>query len=172
MARMARFLKNGVCYYIRSQGYLSQTIFKIGPDYERYIQLLKKYKLRHQINIYGYCLLPTEVHLIAHPSDSDKLPLFMQGINQSYAMYFNMFYRRTGKVWGQRYKSQLICNDHRLSEYIKMIEFLPVQVKRVRSPVEYSWSSCSYRVMGSECIVDSMPPVGTNVVEENEVNII
>jgi len=158
MARMARFLKDGVCYYIRSQGYLSQTIFKIGPDYKRYIQLLKKYKLRYQINIYGYCLLLAEVHLLVHPSNSEKLPLFMQGMNQSYAMYFNMYYHRTGKVWGQRYKSNLICSDHVLIEHIKMIEFLPVQINKASSPMEYPWSSCSFRVIGKDAIIDSVPP--------------
>lgn len=166
MVRMARFLKDGVCYYIRSQGYLSQTIFKIGPDFERYIQLLKKYKLRYQVSIYGYCILPTEVHLIAHPSDSGKLSLFMQGINQSYAMYFNMHYRRTGKVWGQRYKSHLIYNDHGLIEHIKMIEFLPVQINKSNSPMRYPWSSCSFRVMGKDIIIDSVPPY----VEQVNIN--
>lgn len=163
MVRMARFLKDGVCYYIQSQGYRNQAIFKTDSDYKRYIQLLKKYKLRYQINIYGYCLLPAEVHLLVHPGNSEKLPLFMQGMHQSYAMYFNMCYRRTGKVWGQRYKSNLICNDHRLIEHIKMIEFLPVRINKAGSPMEYLWSSCSFRVMGSDSIVDSMPLVGSEL---------
>jgi len=171
MARTARFLKDGVCYYIQSQGYRSRTIFKTDSDYERYIQLLKKNKLRYQISIYGYCLLPTEVHLIVHPRDAGKLPIFMQGINQSYAMNFNMSHRRVGKVWGQRYKSDLICNDHDLIRQIKIIEFLPVHVNKSHSPMEYLWSSCSSRIMGSEGVVDSMPPIGSVLTEENDVCI-
>jgi len=167
MIRMARFLKDGVCYYIQTQGYQSRTIFKANSDYERYIQLLKKYKLRYQISIYGYCLLPTVVHLIVHPSDAEKLPLFMQGINQSYAVYFNMRNRRSGKVWGQRYKSYLICDDLGLIEQLKMVEFLPVRMNKVTSPMQYSWSSCSFRVMDFDSIVDSMPPVGSVLSEEN-----
>lgn len=158
MARTARFLKDGVCYYIQSQGYQSRTIFKADSDYERYIQLLKKNKLRYQISIYGYCLLPTEVHLIVHPRDAGKLPIFMQGINQSYAMSFNMSHRRVGKVWGQRYKSNVICDDCALIEKLKMVEFLPVRTNKVRFPMQYSWSSCSFRVMGGETIIDSFPP--------------
>lgn len=168
MVRIARFLKDGVCYYIRSQSYRRQTIFKTDSDYERYIRLLKKYKLRYRINIYGYCLLPATVHLIVHPSNSEKLPLFMQGMNQSYAMYFNVYYRRTGKVWGQRYKSNLICSDHELIQCIKMIEFLPIKTGQVNSPMEYAWSSCSFRVMGSDSIVDPMPPAGSALSEENK----
>ena len=172
MARMARFLKDGVCYNIQSQGYQNRTLFKADADYERYIQLLKKYKLRYQVSIYGFCLLPTSVHLIVHPSEVVKLPLFMQGINQSYAMYFNMSYRKTGKVWGQRYKSNLICDDFGLIEQLKMVEFLPVRISKVRSPMQYSWSSCSFRVMGSDSVVDSTPPVGSSSLEKNEINTI
>lgn len=168
MVRMARFLKDGACYYIQSQSYRGQTIFKADSDYERYIRLLKKYKIRYDINIYGYCLLSTEVRLIVHPSDSGKMPVFMQGMNQSYAMYFNIFYHRTGKVWGQRYKSSLICSDHELIQCIKMIEFLPIKTGQVNSPMEYAWSSCSLRVMGSDSIVDPMPPVGSVLSEENK----
>jgi len=167
MARVARFLKDGVCYYIQSQGYKNREIFKTDLDFERYIQFLKKYKLRYQVSIYGYCLLPTEAHLIVQPSDSTKLPLFMQGINQSYAMYFNIRYRRPGKVWGQRYKSNLMCSDHDLIRGIKMIEFLPVEMIKVGSPMEYPWSSCSFRIMGLDSVVDSMPPAGSVLSKKN-----
>jgi REP element-mobilizing transposase RayT len=160
MGRIARFLKDGVCYYIQSRSNQNRKIFKADPDYERYIRLLKKYKLRYQINIYGYCLLPAEAHLIVHPSDSGNLPLFMQGVNQSYAIYYNICYRRVGKVWGQRFQSNLIYSDHDLIRHIKMIEFLPVQVNRACSPTEHPWSSCTFRIMGSDSIIDPAPPVG------------
>jgi len=158
MARLSRFLKNGACYYIRSQSHQDQNIFKSDLDYEKYLRLLKKYKHRFPAHIYGYCLLPTVVYLIIHPADVGQLPLFMQGMNQSYAMYFNISYARAGKVWGQRYKSVLILNDDDLIECIKSIEFMPVKTKQVISPMEYRWSSCANRILGSGNIIDTMPP--------------
>jgi putative transposase len=158
MARTARFLKDGVCYYIQSRGSGNQKIFREGPDYARYVCLLRKYKLRFRVGIYGYCLMPAAVHLVAHPADARDLPLFMQGIHQSYALFFNGRYKRKGKVWGQRYQSVLINRNGGLFECVKSVEFIPVKAKQSRSPVEYPWSSCSFRVLGSNGIIDTMPP--------------
>jgi len=166
MSRMARFLKDEVCYYVRSQSYRKQKIFKTKSDYEQYIRLLKKYKVRYQVNVYGYCLLSMEVYLIIHPSNSKNLPCFMQGLQQSYALYFNTRYNKAGKVWRQRFKSDLINNDSALVKCIKLVEFIPVQRYRSLTPMQYAWSSCSMRVLGSDKIVDSIPPEGP-VLSEN-----
>ena len=40
------------------------------------------------------------------------------------------------------------------NQYIKLVEFIPVKERRVDSPVEYLWSSCSNRVLGSEGVID------------------
>jgi putative transposase len=98
------------------------------------------------------------VYLIVHPHESRNLPLFMQGVNQSYAKYFNSKYNSSGKVWGQRYRSALIHNDKDLFDAVKLVEFIPVEKRRCYSPAEYPWSSCSLRILGSGGIVDTMPP--------------
>ena len=161
MSRMARFLKEGVCYYIQSQGVDNQMVFKSDIDYGKFILMLKKYKIRFAVSIYGYCLMPQALHLVVHPKDANNLPLFMQGVIQSYALFFNGKYQRAGKVWAQRYKSALINDDSDLFECIRLIEYLPVIAKQSDSSVEYPWSSCSYRILGSGCIVDAMPPIGS-----------
>lgn len=160
MGRSARFLRDGACYYIQSYSYRNQENFKTKVDYEKYIQLVKKYKKRYRVSIYAYCITPTAVHLIAHPKASGVLPLFMQGINQSYALFFNRWYGRRGKVWGQRYKSNLICRDWDLFEHIKAIEFIPAQTQLANFPVEYPWSSCACRILGTNEVIDAMPPAG------------
>ena len=157
MSRVARFLKDGGCYYVQTQSHRNQKIFKMDFDYEQYIKLLKKYKLRFRISIYAYCLTPTTAYLIAHPGNSHKLPLFMQCMNQSYALFFNRRYNGMGKVWGQRYKSVLIGNDHDLFESVKSIEFIPVKEERSQSPLEYLWSSCANRILDSGGIIDPFP---------------
>ena len=160
MIRMARFLKEGGCYLIQSHSYRNQKIFKMNSDFEQYIKLLKKYKARFQVNVYGYCLTPMAAYLIIQPRDSYALPSFMQGINQSYALFYNKRYNGVGKVWGQRYKSTLINGDQDLFEHIKSVEFIPVKENRAQSPVEYLWSSYTERILGSQSIVDRKEPMG------------
>ena len=163
MSRAARFLEDGKFYYIQSHSYKNQRIFKMNLDCEQYIKLLRKYKLRFRIGLYAYCLTPTTAHLMVYPRNSYTLPLFMQGINQSYALFFNSRYNGMGKVWGQRYKSVLINGHRDLFEGIKSIEFIPVKEGRSQSPVEYLWSSCTNRVLGSEGIIDPVPSDGINL---------
>jgi putative transposase len=129
----------------------------MGLDCERYVQLLRKYKMKFRVRIYAYCLIPTAAHLIVHPENAYMLPLFMQGIHQSYALFFRNRYNGTGKVWGQRYKSTLVNGDDDLFTRIKSIEFIPVKEYRSHSPVEYPWSSCADRVQGLSGIVDHLP---------------
>jgi len=90
----------------------------------------------------------------------------MQGVQQSYALYFNIRYKRTGKVWGQRYESVALFSDSDLIECIKSVEFIPVCKDYVSVPMQYEYSSCSVRILGSDKIVDSMPPKGPVLSEQ------
>ncbi|MCK5013306.1 MAG: transposase [Candidatus Omnitrophica bacterium] len=163
MSRAARSLRDGGCYYIQTQSYRNQKIFKMDLDYEQYIQLIRKYKLKFKVNVYAYCLTPASVHLIVKPHHMRGLSAFMQGLSQSYALFFNRRYNGMGKVWGQRYKSVLFDENHDLYRYMKSIEFIPVEERRVDSPVEYPWSSCTNRVLGPEGIIDLVVPSGMSV---------
>lgn len=157
MSRTARFLQEGGCYYIQVQSCRNQKIFKMDSDFEQYIKMLKKYKIRFQINVYAYCLTPTTTHLVVQPTQAHKLSLFMQCMNQGYALFFNRRYNGTGKVWGQRYKSVLINNGYDLVASVKSIEFIPVKEERAQSPFGYQWSSCANRILGLGGIIDPLP---------------
>jgi len=158
MVRMARFLKEGVCYYVESRGYRDGILFEREADYQYYLDLLKKYRTRFHVAVYAYCLLPSEVHLIVHPLESRQLPLFMQGLNQSYAFHVRRRCGHDGKVWGQRYKSTVLHRDEDLFGCIKRVEFLPVKRNCARSSVGYEFSSCASRIIGIDGVVDAMPP--------------
>ncbi|MBN1869068.1 MAG: hypothetical protein JW847_00610 [Candidatus Omnitrophica bacterium] len=154
---MARFLKDGYWYYAQMRSHRNQKIFLMDSDYGQYIKMLRKYKLRFQISVYAYCLLPTASYLVIYPSDARKLPLFMQCLNQCYALFFNRRYNGLGKVWGDRYKSVIIHNNHDLVETVKSVEFIPVKEGYSRSPFEYPWSSCRNRILGLGGVINCLP---------------
>ncbi|OGX36552.1 MAG: hypothetical protein A3C36_06015 [Omnitrophica WOR_2 bacterium RIFCSPHIGHO2_02_FULL_52_10] len=164
MGRSARFLKDGVCYFVQTHSFMGKEILKTDADYGRIMRTIKKYKVRYSVCLYAYCLVPTGVYLILHPNDALQLPLFMQGVKQAYALYFNRKYKTGGKVWHQRFKSALIYNDKDLVNAIQLVESIPVQERRSPSPAEYPWSSCTYRILGSASIVDAMPPENSKVI--------
>lgn len=161
MARLARLIIEGGCFYVHSHSFRGETIFKDRRDYARYIELLKINKARYNSSLYAYCLLPAETHMVLHPREASDLPLFMHDINLAYAICYNKRRRRKGRVWGQRYKSQWMRSDKELVSCIRMIEFTPVRNNKAMIPVRYLWSSCAQRVNGNNSgIVDTMPPDG------------
>jgi len=148
MPREARLLKEKACYYIVARCAKGKHIFYGLTDYAQYSALLRKYKNKFNVSLIGFCLLPASVHLILQPKEPKGLSSFMQGVNQSFAIYFNRKYRSSGQLWFGRFRSVVLDNVSDLVECIKYVEFKPVKENLVFSPVEYPWSSCSLRVLG------------------------
>lgn len=148
MARTARFLQDKQCYHVIVTGPKEYPVFRRITDYAYYLRLLRRYKGRFAIKIFGFCLLAERAHMILQPQEARMLSLFMKCVSQSYTAYFNSKYQREGKLWQGRFRSMGIARDHDLFECIKYVEQLPVQLGLVHSPVEYPWSSCSLRILG------------------------
>jgi len=148
--RTARFLKNEMCYHVIARASREVEVFAADADYRFYCRLLKKYKERFGIHIFAFCLLPHDVHLVVHVKEASRLSLFMQRVHQSYTAHFNKKYHKTGRLWRGRFKSVALDRDRDLFDCIKYVEFYPVRSELVHSPVEYPWSSCTFRISGQE----------------------
>ncbi len=146
--RTARLLKDHSFYHVIACGYQDQHVFAEEKDYQTYLNLMLKYKRRFQIKIYGFCLMPDHLYLVLRCPRGSQLSSFMQGVNQSYAMYFNSHYKRNGRLWRGRFKSVLLEKDSEIWECLKCIEFFPVILRITDSPANYSWSSYYSRMLG------------------------
>ena len=73
----------------------------------------------------------------------EKHPLakIMQGLQQSYTLYFNRKYKLVGHLFQGRYKDILCDRDCYLLELVRYIHLNPVRSKIVTDPVDYAWSS-------------------------------
>lgn len=167
MSRMARYLVNGGFYYVETKSNGFQNIFKMDADYRRFINLIQKYKSKYQVRVYAYCLMPKSVHLVIQLSDANVLPMFMQGLNQSYALFFNAKYYGLGKVWGQRYKSTFVKSKRELFAYMKLVEFIPVREHQTAVPTQYLWSSCANRILGVGGVIDLLSDHSSNSYEND-----
>ena len=162
MPRTARFLPDNVCYHIIARGNQRQKIFINVSDYNYYVRLLKKYKTKFNIAIYGFCLMPNHVHFIVQPGESNCLSHFMKGLNQTYAQYFNERYQKCGHLWQERFKSIIIDKENYLFDCIKYVEFNPVRAELAKSPSAYHWSSYQNRVLGKkDGVLDSLDDLFT-----------
>ncbi len=157
MARKARIEFEGAFYHVIVRGNQRQKIFKGKDDFMKYIKILSTYKMRYRFFLYSYVLMSNHVHLLI---ETQKTPLskILQGINQSYTMYFNRKYKTVGHLFQGRYKAILCDRDEYLLALVKYIHDNPVRAKIAEIHDEYLWSShLSYaqKVAVGQSIVDT-----------------
>ncbi len=140
MARKARIEYEGAFYHVITRGNQRQRVFKDENDFQKYLELLVYYKGRHKYSLYAYVLMNNHVHLLI---ETFKIPLskIIQGINQSYTMYFNRKYRTVGHLFQGRYKAILCDKDAYLLSLIKYIHLNPMRARIAKAAEDYRWSS-------------------------------
>lgn len=150
MARRPRVEYPGALYHVISRGNHRQQIFRASADYTRYCHLLEQYQFRYRFHLYAYVLMPTHIHLLleAGPTPLSKI---MQGLHQSYTLYFNRRYNLVGHLFQGRYKALLCQKDAYLLELVRYIHLNPVRARLTRTPEAYRWSSHGIYVQGRPC---------------------
>ncbi len=90
-------------FNILIQGSNHQEGFRDKMDYQRYLEILKRYKEKYQFKVYHYVLMDNHVHLILEPHEAGgSLSEIMKGINLSYAQYYRRKYNQDRKANGVR----------------------------------------------------------------------
>lgn len=140
MARKPRIEFEGALYHVITRGNQRRRVFKRPEDYSKYLDILAHYKRRYKYSLYGYVCMSNHVHLLIQPQ-AVPLSKILQGINQSYTMYFNRKYRTVGHLFQGRYKAILCDKDEYLLSLIKYLHHNPVRAGIAKNPEEYPWSS-------------------------------
>lgn len=140
MARKPRIEFEGALYHVVARGNRKEDIFHSKNDYERYLDLLSRYKARYHYRLYAYVLMPNHLHLLI---ETAEIPLSktMQGLQQSYTAFFNRKYGAVGHLFQGRYKAILCDRDAYLLTLVKYIHLNPLRARIVTRADEYPWSS-------------------------------
>ncbi len=146
MPRSARLIIDNSIHHVMTRGNQKQKTFLNSSDYQKYIEILKHYKNKFWFKLFGYCLMPNHVHLIIKIRKGRNLQKIIQGLNQTYTIWFNKKYSKVGHLWQGRYKDMLLQNNNYLINCIEYVEFNPVRAKLIKEPSSYLWSSCSSRM--------------------------
>jgi len=145
MPRNARIAPQEQVYHLLTRGNNRQDVFAEEKDYEKYLEILSRYKERYGFKLYHYVLMTNHVHLTLETMEGGgSLADIMKGINLSYAQYYKTQYGHIGHFWQDRYKSILVSKDEYLLACGSYVELNPVRAKLSEDPKDYNWSS--YRV--------------------------
>ncbi|OIO38979.1 MAG: hypothetical protein AUJ75_01975 [Candidatus Omnitrophica bacterium CG1_02_49_10] len=142
-----RLYIKGACYHIMTRGNNKQKIFLRDDDYLVYLAIVKKVKKACNISIYGYCLMPNHIHIVAEPLKPKEISKAMHRINRAYTAYFNANHSKVGQLWQGRFKSKVILKDRYLIDCIEYVELNPIRAGLTKSPNDYRWCSFAERVL-------------------------
>lgn len=127
----------GEFYHIYNRGNDKRKIFHDEQDYNYFIKLLylsnskNRFKIMHLekgqgfnafdldiddpiVSVGAYVLMPNHFHILITEKIDGGTSKFMQKLSTGYAMYYNKKYKRTGGLFGGKFKSQHLNTDRYL----------------------------------------------------------
>ena len=149
MARIARVIAIGYPHHITQRGNRRQQTFFGEEDYIAYIELMSNWCQKYQVDIWGWCLMPNHVHLIAVPKSKEGLARAIGEAHRRYTRRINFRENWRGHLWQERFASFPMDEQYLLAT-ARYIEMNPVAAKIVTCPEDYPWSSARAHLKGKD----------------------
>lgn len=144
LARLPRLNLINIPQHIVLAGRANQSCFYDAEDYRFYEKSLAAASSQYLSDIHAYVLLPNMVQIIATPKLPNGIPSMMQSLGRRYVQYANHRYKRSGTLWGGRYKSSLIDSNAYLLSCYRYVELQPLIKGMVDDLADYPWSSFAH----------------------------
>lgn len=151
MPRTVRKKSETGIYHVMLRGINQQTIFYDNEDCERYLQCLSDCKAISKTIIFSYCLMENHLHLLLKEGE-ESLDIFFKRIGARFVYWYNWKYKRSGHLFQDRYKSEVINDERYFLAVLRYIFQNPVQADICSLPEEYRWSS--YYNFGKNELID------------------
>lgn len=148
MPRTAREKSGTKIYHMILRGINKQVIFEEEEDYFIFLEILKYYKEISGYSIYGYCLMGNHIHILIKEGE-ETLGVTMRRIGVSFVQWYNFKYERSGHLFQDRFKSEVVEDVNYLLNVLRYIHQNPVKAGMVRDVSGYKWSS--FREYSGKC---------------------
>lgn len=172
MARLPRLNLIDIPQHIVQTGHNGLACFFDEEDYEFYLISLAAAAKQYQCDIHAYVLLNNMVQIIATPRVPGGISSLMQSLGRRYVQYVNHRYKRSGTLWGGRYKSSLIDSEAFLLSCYRYVELRPLEQGLVEELSNYKWSSFPHHsgATQSDLILDHRIYLELGDTEEERCN--
>lgn len=143
--------------------------FETDEDFGIYLELLKRFKQKHQFRLFNYELMNSHVHLLLQPSDSVPLEKTMFLINWTFARDYNRRKRRKGHFWLDRYKAIPVETDQYTLNLMRYINRNAVRAGIAKKPGEWRWSGYRFYALAEENSLLEPHPTFLGLSENSEI---
>ena len=130
-----------ICYYVVTNTKDQKNILKRKVDIRFLVTTIEYFKYQFRYKVYGYSILPNQMHLLIQPTSEFPLPRVIKFIKGSFSRRFNHRNGRRGYVWQRRYYSEAIKTREDLHQKLKMIHMLPVMTGLCTKLEDYEFTS-------------------------------
>lgn len=141
MARLPRLIVPHQAHHVVQQGIDRALIFREPEDHARFLGWLRDSAKAYKVAIHAYVLMPSQLQLLATPSDEDGLALAIQRVGRYYVPWFNAKYGRSGSLFQGRFKTAVLDAPAYLMHCSQYIEATPVREHAAADALAYPWSS-------------------------------
>jgi putative transposase len=143
VARQKRSLLPDGVYHVGTRGVDRCTVYVDNDDRLRFLALLASVVEDYEWHMYTLCLMTNHYHLVVE-TEQWLLSLGMQRVNGRYAEDFNVKFKRTGHLWGDRFWTRFVDSEEYLAEVCEYVLDNPVRAGLVARARDWPWSYSRY----------------------------
>lgn len=149
MARLARLVVPGMPHHVTQRGNRRQHTFFNDDDYAAYLELMAEWCREEGVEIWGYCLMPNHVHLIATPKTERGLRRAIGEAHRRYTRRINFREKWRGYLWQGRFASFVMDEPYLLAS-ARYVELNPVRAGLAGAAADWPWSSARAHLKGRD----------------------
>lgn len=154
MPREARKKSESNLYHAMLRGINRQVIFEEAGDYREFLKILKDCKKKSGFKLHAFCLMDNHVHMLVETVE-EPLETIFKRIGTSYAAWYNTKYQRTGHLFQDRFRSEVVETDGYFLVAMRYIIQNPMKAGLEARPGRYRWSSYGAYVKGGGNLTDT-----------------
>jgi putative transposase len=161
MARLSRVVVPGFPHHVTQRGNRRAIVFDNDEHRHLYLELFDRYRRKHGLEVWAYCLMPNHVHWVVVPKTDVSLARTFRDTHTVYAAQVNHARGENGHLWQGRFFSCPLDETH-LWAAVRYVEQNAVRAKLVGTAEEYPWSSAPAHCgkCRNELLAADFPPVG------------
>jgi len=144
MGNIKRYYEINSAYFLTTNTENSIPVFSDSKNCKILLVTLEYFKLILDYRLYGFCIMPTHLHLAIHSFGVYNFSYIMKMIKGSFARKINKANGNIGKIWQKGFYDECIKDELHLLRVLEYMHNNPLKAGLVREPEEYPFSSYNH----------------------------
>ena len=148
---LVRRQKSGGLHFVTFSCYRRLPLLEESQGYAVFLRELEAVRVRYQLRVIGYVLMPEHVHLLLTEPEDWPLSMALQVLKQESARNLKVVEKQ---FWQRRYYDFNVGTEEKRVEKLKYMHRNPVRRGLVAVPESWPWSSYRHYLTGERGVVE------------------